>query len=114
MLIFSAVETSIEFLHYFCLFVEKSGLFIFILILLSCIELETASISSPYSLDHSNCPFFILKFPLLPKHSYPFLNPYSSRIIFTPLLFSLIYPMIILVYNTSVSFLSFLKVKCHF
>ena len=81
MLVFSTVEASIEFLYYFCLFHEESGLLVFIFIFFSCVELETAGISSPDSLDLSNCPFFILELPFLPKHSHPFLDPYSCRIV---------------------------------
>lgn len=74
MFVFSTVETTIEFLYYFSLFHKESGLLILIFILLFRVELETAGISSPDSLDPSNCLFFILELPFLPKHSHPFLD----------------------------------------
>ena len=107
MFIFSAIVTTIEFLYYFCLFVKESGLLIFIFIFFFWIELETASISSPNSLDHNHSPLFILKFPFLPKHALPFLNPDSSCIVFFPFLISFVYFEKVLVYNASVPFFSF-------
>ena len=114
MFIFSTVKASVEFLYYFSLFHEESRLFVFIFVFFSRVELETAGISSPDSLDPSNCLFFILELPFLPKHSHPFLDSDSCRIVKLTLFLCLIDSFIVLIYDATVSFFSLFQEQCHF
>ena len=74
MFIFSAVITTIIFLNYFCLFVEKLALLGLVFILLLVIELATADEPAPDSLDLKCGPLFLVKLPLNFEHSPVLLN----------------------------------------
>ena len=89
-LVLSAVVSSVVFLYYFCLLIEKFALLIFVFKLLIFHKLATANVSSPDSLYFQSCPLFIIKLPLDFEHPPIFLNYNSCRILFVSELLSFI------------------------
>ena len=98
MLILPTVVSSVVFLYYFCLLIEKFTLLIFIFVLLIFHKLATANITSPDSLYFQSCSFLIIEFPFDFEHSPILLNYNSCWILFVSKFFSLIQHFVICVY----------------
>lgn len=99
MLVFPRVISSVIFLNYFCLFIEKFTLFIFVFILLLMHELATANIASPDSLNFLGCTFLIIKLPLNLEHSPIFLDYYSSSVFLVSEFLSFVQHSVVGVYH---------------
>ena len=114
MLIFSTVESTIVFLYYFGLFIEEFALLVFHFVLFLIHKLATANITSPDALDFLSSLLFILILPLNSEHPPIFLDHKCCWIFLVSIFLCLIHHGVVLVYQISVTLLTFFEVHCHY